>query len=86
MPEMDRKELWLHLEQSLTSLVNSIMTGLDDENREIVIDFIENREFGVALEWLYLIIVERNLLLSEQQNHEINRLAALMKIDLSKVD
>jgi hypothetical protein len=86
MPEMDRKELWLHLEQSLTSLVNSITTGLDDESREIVIDFIEDREFGVALEWLYSIIVERNLLLSEQQNHEINRLAALMKIDLSKVD
>jgi hypothetical protein len=86
MSMMDRNELWLHLEQSLTSLVNSIVTGLDDKNRAILIDFIENREFGVALEWLYSIIVERNLLLSEQQDQEIKRLAALMKIDLSKVD
>jgi hypothetical protein len=81
---MDRNELWLHLEQSLTSLVNSMMTGLDDKNRELLTDFIENREFGVALEWLYSIIIRCNLVLSDQQNHEIKRLAALMKIDLSK--
>jgi hypothetical protein len=86
MSVMDRNELRLHLEQSLTSLVNSITTGLDDENRATVIDFIENREYRLALEWLYSIVVERNLLLSEQQSHEVKRLAALMKIDLSKVE
>jgi hypothetical protein len=62
------------------------MVGLDDKDRQILIDFIENREFGVALEWLCSIVVERNRQLSEQQGYEIKRLAALMKIDLSKVD
>jgi hypothetical protein len=58
----------------------------DDKNREILIEFIENREFGVALEWLCAIIMERDMEVSDQQKVEIRRLADLMKIDLSKVE
>jgi thymidylate synthase ThyX len=80
---MDRT--WRYLETSLTSLVDSMSMALHDDNREILTNFIENREFGVALEWLHSIIITRNLQLSEQQQIEIRQLAEFMKIDLSKV-
>jgi hypothetical protein len=83
---IDRDQAWRHLEESLTDLVGSLSTVLDDKNREILINFIENREFGVALEWLCSIIIARNLQLSTQQEREIRRLADFMKIDLSKVE
>lgn len=82
---MDRSEARQYLETSLTSLVGSMSTGLYDKNCEILIDFIENREFGVALEWLYSIVIERNLQLSKQQQSELRQLAEFMKVDLSKV-
>lgn len=50
-----------------------------------MVDFIDNREYGVALEWLYLLIKNRNLDVSDDQRAEISRLAAFMEFDLSKV-
>ncbi|MBX9646141.1 MAG: hypothetical protein K2X57_03675 [Xanthobacteraceae bacterium] len=83
---MNPDERWRHLEEALMSLVDSMAAQLDDMNRKILIDFIENREFGVALEWLHSIIRVRDLQLSDQQETEVQRLAGLMNIDLSKVD
>jgi hypothetical protein len=77
-----RDELWRDMERSLKSLVDSIPPKLDDKNRELLNEFAENREYGVALEWLHSVIVERSIQLSAQQEQEIQRLAQLMGIDL----
>jgi|GraSoi2013_115cm_1033766.scaffolds.fasta_scaffold239599_2 hypothetical protein len=78
-----RNELWHELEKSLKSLVISISsTELDKHNRDLLDEFVENREYGIALEWLHSLIVERSIQLSLQQEKEIQRLAQLMEIDL----
>jgi hypothetical protein len=77
-----RDELWRDLENSLKSLVESMPAKFDGKNRELLNEFAENREFGVALEWLHSIIVERSIELSAQQEQEIQRLANLMGIRL----
>ena len=78
-----RNELWHELEKSLKSLVISISsTELDKHNRDLLDEFVENREFGIALEWRHSLIVERSIQLSLQQEKEIQRLAQLMEIDL----
>ena len=78
-----RNELWHELEKSLKSLVISISsTELDKQNRDLLDEFVETREYGIALEWLHSLIVERSIQLSLQQEKEIQRLAQLMEIDL----
>jgi hypothetical protein len=79
-----RDELRRELQNSLKSLVNSISsTELDKHNRDLIDEFLENYEYGVALEWLHSLIVERSIPLSFQQEQEIQRVAQHMKIDLS---
>ena len=78
----DRQERWRQLEKSLTSLVGSMSSKLGDQDRELLNDFIENREYGVALEWLYSTVVEENIQLDPDQEAEIKRLAQIMDIDL----
>jgi len=57
-----RNELWHELEKSLKSLVISISsTELDKHNRDLLDEFVENREYGIALEWLHSLIVERSI-------------------------
>jgi hypothetical protein len=79
-----RDELQRELQNSLTSLINSISsTELDKRNRDLLDEFLKNYEYGVALEWLHSLLVERSIPLSLQQEQEIQRLAQHMKIDLS---
>jgi hypothetical protein len=76
-------ELRRELDQSLTSLVNSIAsTELNQSDRDLLAEFIENFEYGVALEWLHSLIVERGIQLPREQEEQIQRLAQRMKIDL----
>jgi len=80
---MTRAEEWRQLEEALTNLVGSISSQLSLRDREQLTEFIENREFGVALEWLHSSIIENGLRPSSGQQLEIQRLAAAMNIDLS---
>ena len=78
-----RDELRRELDGSLTSLINSISaTEIDQKNRELLAEFIENFEYGVALEWLHSLILDRKIQLSSEQDQEMRRLAQRMKIDL----
>ncbi len=45
-------------------------------------EFIENGEFGIALEWVHSLAVNDDLRPSASQKLEIERLAAMMEIDL----
>ena len=78
-----RDELRDELQRSLTALITSIAsTEIDRHNRDLLADLVENYEFGVALEWLHALIVERNIQLSSGQEWELQSLAQRMKIDL----
>jgi hypothetical protein len=79
-----RDKVRRELEKSLTSLVSSISPAeLDKRNRDVFAEFIENFEYGLALEWLHSLIAERGIQLSSTQHEEIERLVHRMKIDLS---
>jgi len=76
------RELWPSLEKGLTELLETLKPNLDGDTFEIVKDFIDNREFRVALEWLYSYLIENNVQLSSQQLQTVRGLAKLMEIDL----
>ncbi|UPK37066.1 hypothetical protein IVB18_07005 [Bradyrhizobium sp. 186] len=80
---MDHAEEWGQLEEALTNLVGSMSSQLSLRDRGLLAEFIENREFGVALEWLHSSIMENDLWPSLTQQLEIPRLAETMDIDLS---
>jgi mRNA-degrading endonuclease YafQ of YafQ-DinJ toxin-antitoxin module len=80
---MNRAEEWRRLGEALTNLVGSMSSQLSLRDHKLLTEFIENREFGVALEWLYSSIVENDLRPSSSQQLEIQRLAKMMDIDLS---
>ena len=73
-----RNELWEQLEASLSALVDSLAAELDHKNLGLLRDFIANREYGVALEWLQSSI--KNSQVSHEQQAEIRRLAKIMGI------
>lgn len=80
-----RHEIWRDLERDLTSLVSSLSAKLSEIQLEDLNDFIQNYEYGVALEWLCSIIFARSIQLSAEQEAEIRRLAQVMKIDLREL-
>jgi len=77
-----REELWKQAERALTNLLDSMSTEIDEKNLAILKEFIDNREYGVALEWLHSIVQERSLDLSPQNKDEMLRLARSMNISL----
>jgi hypothetical protein len=79
---MDRIEEWRQLEEGLTNLVDSMSDQFALSDRELLLEFIHNREYGVALEWLHSIIIKAGLRPSAGQGIEIQRLAKSMEIDL----
>ncbi len=79
----DRDDHWAVLEKELTVLLNTFATSIEARTFEDVQEFIENREYGVALEWLYIAAVLRlKVPLSPFQEQKINELASIMEINL----
>ena len=76
------RDHWLELRGGLLSLLESLAPLLDAKTQELVRDFIENREFGVALEWLYSAAHRLKISLTAEQAQKFDELAALMRIDL----
>jgi hypothetical protein len=76
--------LWDELERSLASLVESMSIILGKRNVDLLTEFTENREYGVALRWLDAMVVEHSLELSPAQEREIRRLAEFMQIELDE--
>ena len=77
-----RAQLWQHLAASLSTLVDSLAPKLDEKNLSLLRDFIDNREYGVALEWLASLIKTRSMQISPEQQQEIDRLATTMGLSL----
>ena len=77
-----RDQLWQHLEASLSTLVDLLAPKLDEKNLSLLRDFIDNREYGVALEWLVSLIKTHSIQISSEQEQEIHRLAKIMGLSL----
>jgi hypothetical protein len=77
-----RDQLWQHLETSLSTLVDLLAPKLDEKNLSLLRDFIDNREYGVALEWLVSLIKTHSIQISSEQQQEIDRLATTMGLSL----
>ncbi len=69
-------------ERDLLSLVDELSPYLDEQNKLLLVDFVENIEYGVALEWLWSVICSRKIPLSPSQTDLVDRLAQRMKIVL----
>ena len=80
---LDRVKLWRHLEVSLSSLVDSMVSRLAPETCDFVNELIRNSEYGVVLEWLVEAASKQEIKLLDSQSREIERLAKLMDIDLN---
>jgi hypothetical protein len=79
------QRLRTELEKSLTLLVASFSpTQIEQHDRDLLIEFIDNHEYGVALEWLDALVFNRRVPLSADQRTEVERLAPQMNIDLSE--
>jgi hypothetical protein len=65
--------------------VQSVASQLDAKNLELLEDFIENREYAIAVEWLYSIIKERSIALSSEQKTQLSELATSLDVDLNSV-
>jgi hypothetical protein len=79
----DPREHFLLIVGVLRLIIRENSDYLDEKNIEILNDFIDNNEFGIALEWLHSICVERRIILSVEHTEKLQRVACLMKIDLT---
>ena len=77
------EEHWQRLETSLTALLDTLAPTLDTADLELLRDFVDNREFGIALELLWACIKERSIPLASEQKATIEQLAESMKIKLA---
>jgi hypothetical protein len=66
----------------LSTLVDLLAPKLDEKNLSLLRDFIDNREYGVALEWLVSLIKTHSIQISSEQQQEIDRLATTMGLSL----
>jgi len=80
----DRSDHWHQLGVSLISLLGSVAPQLKPESHEVVHDFIQNREYGVALEWLMDAVSAQGIELSASQLIEVDRLVKLMKLNRNR--
>jgi hypothetical protein len=77
----DREKLRLELERRMFTLVGALEAQIDRENLDLLRDFVENRESGVALEWLDSLAFERAIPLLPEQRREMRELATMMGLD-----
>ena len=76
------KNLWAELHVGLSTLVGELEESLPAENLKIICEFIDNREYGIALEWLRKVVDRTSIRLSDNQKHLVQRLAHRMNISL----
>jgi hypothetical protein len=58
---MTRKDIWLEKGNILHELHELIRNDIDGSNSDLILDFIENREYDVALDWIISVLGEENI-------------------------
>jgi hypothetical protein len=75
----NRREHWPALKDGLMLLFDLLSPRLDRKDSAIVEEFLDNQEFGLALEWMYCATIE----LSKSEREHCDRLARLMDMSLN---
>jgi hypothetical protein len=73
------------VQMQMFPLIDDLSNELKQETVIILRDFVENYEFEVALEWLYSVVSEQGITLSNEQEVRIKHLANAMQVDLNKI-
>lgn len=79
-----RDELRLLLEREFTRLIQDLEDKIDQTNLDLLNDFVQNYEYGVALDWLQSLIAERPISLTERQETAIQQLKRRMGLPLDE--
>lgn len=72
------KDNWPEIEKRLLNLLHKSKDYLDDINTDVLEDFIENREYGVAYEWIVSLVAEGKLVLDLETATELSAAGNLM--------
>lgn len=72
------RERWAELEKTLLAVLAQMSSDLDERNHELLSDFIENREFEVALTWLNSLVEERGITISSDTRRAMDHAKSLM--------
>jgi hypothetical protein len=71
---------WGELERLLGAILAEIGAKLPPDQLMLVEDFVDNREFGVAYDWLASVLEGAGLTVSREIAERLNRVAALMGV------
>jgi hypothetical protein len=66
----------------LFALIQSVSTSMSHRYRELVLDFVENNEFGVAIHWINMVLKSKLLQLDEEVRSEMVSIAEATRTDL----
>jgi hypothetical protein len=83
MTNIDREKLRAELAEIMSPLIKSFSEELDKETLATLYRFVENYEFGVALDWLCLAIREQSITVGPDQKSAIQKLAKQFNTDIS---
>ena len=72
---------WVKIRAKLDELLELLDSELAREDKELLRDFIENNEYGVAVDWIRSIISERDLSISAQAEDCLDVAEAMMSLD-----
>ena len=71
---------WLEIERHLREAVSSVDGIIPKEDGKLVNEFIENREYGVALDWLLTTKNERNIVFPDHISQALFKVTELMNM------
>ncbi len=74
---------WLVLREGILSLLDSSMSQIDEDTRNLVREFVESREYGVALEWLNSYFIANDVNISSEDEKMMAFLSERMGLNLS---
>ena len=77
----NRQHLWSQLETELRALLASMNDFMPAKDAKMVGEFIEHREYGLALETMDLSAKEEKIARSPEQMRQFEHLAKLMGMD-----
>lgn len=78
----DRHQHWSMLEREIGALLQELSISFEKQDIETLRDFIDNREYGVALEWMWSVVKRLRIQLSSSQREQFRRLSQSMGIAL----
>lgn len=76
----DRSELWERLDGTLRRALDQLRDTLRPRDSELIADFIDNREYGVAHEWLSSAINESGSAVPAEAQAALAEAARLMNL------